>query len=277
MPLVFVRKRSGEREPYSREKVLYSMQRVGVAEDLQNQALLHIEERLKDGITTDEIFSHILEFLKDKDKKSSLRFNLRQALFDLGPTGFPFEQYIAKIFKQEGYSVKTNITMQGDCVTHEIDILVGKDGKQEIVEAKFHNQTVGRTDVQVILYTYARFLDVREKNKVDGVWVVTNTKLTSDAVSYANCKGIGLLAWNYPEGKNLQHFIENPHMYPITILKALTNEDKRRLLEDKIVLCCDLLHASAVELEQVYGIGKNRLSEALDSARTICNGNHTRP
>lgn len=270
--MVMVVKRSGESEPYSEEKVVRSMTRVGVPESLQPQVLKHIEARLHEGITTDEVFSHILEFLKEKDKKSSLRFNLRQALFDLGPTGFPFEQYIARIFKQEGYQARTNLTMEGECVTHEIDLLVEKDGKCEIVEAKFHNQTIGKTDVQVILYTYARFLDVKEKNKIDGVWVITNTKLTTDAIQYARCKGVSVLAWNYPEEKNLQYFIENPKMYPITILHGLTTEEKQRLLEDRIVLCSELLSVPSKDLEEVYGINKNRISEALESARLVSNG-----
>lgn len=265
-------KRSGEHEAFSEEKVLRSMQRVGVPLALQAQAMQHIKEHLHDNITTDELFSHILEFLSQNDKKSSLRFNLRQAIFDLGPTGFPFEKYLARVFQSVGYGVEVGVIMSGQCVNHEIDLLIEKDGKKETVEAKFHNQKISKTDIQVLLYTYARFLDVKEKNSIENCWVVTNTKISSDAIVYSQCKGIKALAWNYPEKGNLQDFVEDPKMYPITILPGLSGEDKRRLLEGDIVVCTDLLHAKKEDLEKNFSINSERLAEAIASASVICNG-----
>src|SRR3989344_629471 len=170
------------------------IERDGVPKERYDRVLAHIKEKVQadNTITTDEIFYHIREFLIAKDKKSGLRFNLRQAIFELGPTGFPFEQYLAKIFRSQGYKVDVDLIMEGECVSHEVDLLIEKDGSREIIEAKFHNQNSGKTDVQVLLYTYARFLDVKDKNKIDRVWVATNTKLTSDSRVYADCKGIRL-------------------------------------------------------------------------------------
>ena len=275
MSNITVIKRSGEQVAFSEEKVLRSMRRVGVPESLQPQVLQHIRERISgSSITTDEIFSHILEFLKGKDKKSSIRFNLRQAVFELGPTGFPFEKYIQRVFQSQGYNAQVDVILPGECVNHEIDVLIEKDGKKEIVEVKFHNQTVGKTDVQVTLYVYARFLDVKEKNNIDGVWVITNTKLTTDAIDYARCKGIKVIGWNYPEVGNLQDFVENPKMYPVTILTSLTGEEKQRLLENNVVLSCDLLNYKKEELSEKFLIDDSRLSEALDSAKIICGEVH---
>lgn len=265
-------KRSGEHQAFSEEKIIRSMKRVGVPLSLQSQAMQHIKEHLYDNITTDEIFSHILEFLTQNDRKSSLRFNLRQAIFDLGPTGFPFEKYLERVFRSIGYSAEVGVIMSGECVSHEIDLLIEKEGKREIVEAKFHNQTISKTDIQVLLYTYARFLDVKEKNNIADCWVVTNTKLSSDAIVYAQCKGIRALAWNYPEKDNLQDFVENPKMYPVTILTALSSEEKKRLLEGDIVVCSDLLNAKREDLEKNFFINRERLEEAIASASIICNG-----
>ena len=102
--------------------------------------------------------------------------------------------------------------------------------------------------------------------------MVTNTKLSSDAIVYAQCKGMKALAWNYPEKDNLQNFVENPKMYPVTILTALSGEEKRRLLEGDIVVCLDLLNAKKEDLEKTFLINKERLEEALESASIICNG-----
>ncbi len=270
---ITVIKRNGEEVEFDDARIYRSMERSGVPRELQDHALQHIRERVQadNTITTDEIFYHIREYLVGKDKKSATRFNLRQGIFDLGPTGFPFEKYLSRIFQGEGYKAETNLIMSGECVSHEIDILLEKDGIKEMVEVKFHNQTVGKTDVQVLMYTYARFLDVKERNKLDGVWVATNTKLTTDAITYAECKGIKTLAWNYPEKGNLQDFVESPQMYPVTILTDITSEEKRRLIDNDVVLAYDLIQIPIEDLTDKYLIDRDRAEEVKRSAELVCN------
>jgi hypothetical protein len=270
MQNLMVVKKSGEEEEYDEEKVMRSMRRVEVPEDLQPEVLSHIKTKFKDGhISTDEMFRHVLEYLEPRDRKSSLRFNLRQAIFELGPTGFPFEQYLARIFKIMKYNVTTDIIMNGDCVRHEIDLLLEKDNHRETVEVKFHNHHVVKTDVHVALYTYARFLDIKEKNNIDNVWLVTNTKLTTDAIAYANCKGMPVIAWNYPSKGNLQDLVEDPQMYPVTILSSLSSQEKKRLVEKNIVFCRDLLIKSDRELADPL-IRNNSLQKAKEDAQLVC-------
>lgn len=265
-------KRDGSEVVFDDARVIRSMERSGVPKELHDRVLEHIKERIQtdNTITTDEIFYHIREFLVGKDKKSALRFNLRQALFELGPTGFPFEQYLARIFRDQGYTAEVDLQLRGECVGHEIDLLLTKDNRREIVEAKFHNQTFGKTDVQVILYTYARFLDVAKTNNIEGVWVATNTKLSQDAITYAQCKNVKVLAWNYPEEANLQDFVERPKMYPVTIMTDLTTEEKRRLIDNDIVLASDLIKIPEEDLVVKYLIDKTRISEIKKSAELIC-------
>ncbi len=269
---ITVIKRDGSEVLFDDARVIRSIERSGVPRQLHDQVLKHIKDRVqKDStITTDEIFYHIREFLVGKDKKSALKFNLRQGIFELGPTGFPFEQYLAKIFRDRGYKTEVDIIMQGECVSHEIDVLLEKDGRKEIVEAKFHNQSMGRTDVHVVLYTYARFLDVKDKNNISAVWVATNTKLTTESIAYAECKGIKAIAWNYPEHGSLQEFVETPKMYPITVLTDLTNEEKRRLIDNDIVLASDLLKISESELVEKYLMDEGRAKVAKQDAELIC-------
>jgi hypothetical protein len=269
---ITVIKRTGEEVTFDDARVIRSMERSGVPHELFDRVLAHIKERVqKDNtITTDEIFYHIREFLNTKDKKSALRFNLKQAIFDLGPSGFPFEQYLAKVFESQGYKTQTDLIMRGECVSHEIDVLIEKDGKREIVEAKFHNQAYGKSDVQVALYTYARFLDVQKSNNIDGVWVATNTKLSSDAITYAECKGIKALAWNYPHNENLQVFVETPRMYPVTIMTDLTGEEKGRFINNGIVLAQDLLKITDDEFDSKYLIERARIAEIRNAVELIC-------
>lgn len=284
MEQIPVIKKSGDIENFSEEKVLRSMQRVGLPSALHSAAMEHIKERLYPNITTKEIFTFIVDFLKEKDKKTSLRFNLKQALFDLGPTGFPFEQYMAHVFESMGYKAETNLILSGECVNHEIDVLIETrstgstsslqassgpgGGKKAIVEAKFHNQPGHKTDLQVALYTYARYLDVAQKNNIDEVWLVTNTHLSLDAIAYANCKKMKVIGWNYPEKGNLQDLIESPALYPITILTALSDADKTRLLDEKVVLCRDIVNKSASIKNLVHS--NERFEEARIDAAMIC-------
>jgi len=270
MEQVIIVKKNGERQAYSEEKIIRSMKRVGVPEALHQEVLAHIREKLHPEISSAEIFSHIVEYLEKADKKSSVRFNLKRALFDLGPTGFPFEKYMEKVYQSMGYKTQIDSILEGECVKHEIDILLEKDGKRIVIEAKFHNVQGNKTDVQVLLYTYARFLDIKEKNRIDGVRVVTNTKLSEDAIAYANCKGISVIAWNYPENGNLQDFVEQPNLYPITILDPLTPEERRQLLENNIVLTCDLLDYENEKLSREFNIIPEHLMRAKQAAEMIC-------
>lgn len=263
-------KKSGDTEEYDEEKVRNAMRRVGVSDNLQPEILSDLDSKFKDNkITTVDLYQHVLNYLKSRDRKASLRFNLKQALFELGPTGFPFEQYLASIFRTMGYKVATDIIMNGDCVRHEIDLVLEKDGQKEIVEVKFHNHHSVKSDVQTALYTYARFLDVKEKNNVANVWLVTNTKLTTDAITYANCKGMPVIAWNYPERGNLQDLVEEPEMYPVTLLMSLSEQEKRRLIEKNIVFCRDLLTRSDAELADPL-IRNNSLARAKEDAALVC-------
>lgn len=263
-------KKSGDKEGYDEEKVRRTMNRVGVPDELKPEILAHIKEKFQNGeMSTDDLFHHVMEYLEPRDRKSSLRLNLRQAIFELGPTGFPFEQYLAQIFRSMGYTVATDVIMNGDCVKHEIDLVLEKDNHREIVEVKFHNHHVVKTDVQVALYTYARFLDVKEKNNVENVWLVTNTKLTTEAIAYANCKGMPIIAWNYPEHGNLQDLVEEPEMYPITLLTSLSEQEKKRLVEKNIVFCRDLLTKSDGDLADPL-IRNDSLQKARDDARLVC-------
>lgn len=268
---ISVVKKSGEVEEFSDEKIIHSMRRVGLPEHLFGQVLDHIKQRVhNDQISTEELMYHINEFLEVNDKKAGLRYNLRRALSELGPSGFPFEKYLARIFESLGYKAETNLFLDGECVTHEIDLLIEKDGVREIVEAKFHNQIGGRTDLQDVLYTNSRFWDVKEKNNIQRVWIVTNTKLSLDARRYAECKGIQAVGWNYPSEGNLQDMVEQPQLYPITILKELENHEKTQLVQGEKVLCRDLLSMPDEELMNVYHIDRDRLRAAKESAKLVC-------
>lgn len=234
-------KANGEKEIFSKEKLIYSIERAEIPKKLQNDVLQKVLSKLYENITTREINNLIIEALEESQSPYiSSKFGLKKAIIDLGPTGFPFEDFVSKIFQELGFQTKVRQILQGKCITHEIDVLGEMNQEKLMVEAKFHNALGIKTDVHVALYTKARFEDIKEKNNLNTVYLVTNTKMTSDAISYAQCVGMKIISWNYPAGASLRDFIDKFKLYPITLLQNLPQIFKEELLKKGIVLCRDI-------------------------------------
>src|SRR3989344_4923620 len=161
--MVNVVKASGQKEPFSEIKVRNSIRRAGIPKDLQEEVLTHVKTKIYENIHTSEIYKHITEFLEASPQPfNKTKYTLKQAIMDLGPTGYPFEDYVAEILKSEGYQTHVRQILEGQCVSHEVDIIAQKDDKKILIEAKFHNSPGTRSDVHVSLYTKARFDDLKD-------------------------------------------------------------------------------------------------------------------
>jgi len=116
-----------------------------------------------------------------------------------------------------------------------------------IGEAKFHARPGIKSDLQVAMYSYARFLDLKDAricaDDVCGVsefWLITNTKFTSTAFQYANCVGLKVLSWDHPKRDNLHDRIQRAGIYPITVLDNLNSAQAETLIARDIILCSDI-------------------------------------
>lgn len=257
------------KEPFSEEKVIDSIRRAGIHESLQQKVLTHIKNKLYDGIPTSEIYHHIIEFLGESPEPYfRARYRLKESIMALGPTGYPFEDFVAKLLQSVGYSTKVRQILRGECITHEIDIIASKNGNSAMIEAKFHNNPGTRSQIHVALYTQARFEDVRVKNKLDEAWLVTNTKTTGDVNIYAQCKKIKVISWSYPEGESLRDLIERSRLHPITLLSTLNGSQKRILLENHTVMCKEI--NLAPELLDALNLPKEAKSNVLAEIEFIC-------
>lgn len=265
---VKVTKATGVIEEYSEDKIRTSAKRVGVPDTFIAEMLAEIRAKLYDGIPTSEIFRIVRDYLAHSDKPHlASKYNLKAALAELGPSGYPFEQYVSALLQEEGYITKTNEIMMGKCVSHEVDVIATKDGIQYFIEAKFHTNPSQRTDVRVPLYIRARYEDISAKiGDLTAPWIVTNTRFSSDAIAYSNCVGIRLTSWGYPQGEGITDMIERTNLHPLTMLDTLTTEDKKLLLSQNIVVCRQLLlDKKAAEL-----IPEIRRQQVLDQVRHIC-------
>jgi hypothetical protein len=193
---------------------------------------------------------------------------------ELGPTGFPFEQFIAEIFRTKGFETQTDFIAKGECADHEIDIVAWNEEKLIMVEAKFHNDLGIKSDLKVVLYIKARWDDLMEatfnfgkERKLDEGWLVTNTKFSESAIKYAKCRNMKLVGWNYPEQGNLQDLIEEAHLHPITCLNSSTPSDEKLLIEAGIVLCKQA-HDNPDILKQA-GLSNEKISKMLAEINLI--------
>lgn len=269
--MVFITKANGEKEAFSEEKLRRSIHNAGIQKDMEDEVVAHVTSKLHEHMPTSEIYQHIIEFL---DKSSSpytrSRYSLKQAIMALGPTGYPFEDYLARLLQKEGYQTTVRNIIQGKCVSHEIDIVATKEKEKIMVEAKFHNSVGVKTDVHVALYTWARYEDVAKKGGFTKPMLITNTKLTTDAVMYAQCMGMEILGWSYPEKRSLRELVEEYHLHPITSLVLLSQSQKQQLLTQNIVLCHELVdHPESLSQ---FGLGKEKEVKVLQEARFTCSG-----
>ncbi len=234
-------KANGEKEPFSEEKLRRSIERAGIPSEMQNEVIQHITSKLYDNMPTLEIYRHIIEFLAhSKHPYTKGAYSLKRAIMSLGPTGYPFEDFLSDILTANGYKTKTRSIIAGQCIAHEIDIVAEMDGKKIMVECKFHNMPGIKTNIHVALYTKARFDDIRVNNHFDQAWLITNTKITTDVITYGECVGLKIISWSYPEKEALRDLIESTGLIPITALTTLTNTQKQQLILNHAVLVRDI-------------------------------------
>jgi ATP cone domain len=272
---VIITKASGTQETFSSEKLKHSLAKSGANEATIDNILSEIESILYDGISTKKIYQAAFNLLKRSARSHAGRYNLKRAIMALGPSGFPFEKYVAAIFQWQGYKVQTQLFLQGACVTHEIDVLAENDTEFLLVECKYHNSVGIVSDVKIPLYIHSRYQDVLKNwNKTSttkplNCCLVTNTKFSGDAVTYGNCIGIKLLGWDYPTKKSLSSLIDKSGLYPITCLTTLTNKEKETMLTQGVVLSKELLDNA--RLFHSIGISASRDSVIISEIKELCN------
>jgi len=269
--MISVIKADKTKEPFSEEKVKDSIRRARIPESVQQEALAHVKSKAYDGISTSEIYRHILEFLDTSSHPySKAKYSLKESIMMLGPTGYPFEDFIARLLESQGYKTKVRQILTGQCITHEIDVIAEKDKVTAAIEAKFHNSPGTRSEVHVALYTKARFDDIKIRNNINETWIVTNTKTTVDVNTYAQCVGMKIVSWSYPDGESLRDLIEKTRLYPVTMLTTLNQNNKMTLLNNHVVLCKDL-HENH-QLLDILPLSKEEKEKAMAEINFICNG-----
>ena len=278
MAEILVRKGDGSLEPLDYNKIRSALRRTGASGSLVNEVIDSLSSRVYQNIPTAEIYKLAFDSLREIKPGAAARFGLKNALLKLGPDGYPFETFMGALLKGRGYSTLLRQIVQGKCISHEIDVIAtrGQYGEHAptkcIVECKFHNSAHFECHIQTALYSWARFLDVRERNRdIDSVWLATNTKFSRDVIVYSDCVGLKLVGWSFPENESIQVRIEENKLYPITLLSSLDRRTFTYLHDANIITVKDLA-AAPVEQLRALRLRDREIDKLKHEAKMILSG-----
>jgi Holliday junction resolvase len=233
--------------------------------------------RVKDGDHTRMVYDLAMKLLDEQARPIAARYNLRKAILQLGPTGFPFEKYIAEVLRIYGYETELPEILTGACITHEVDVLAKKDMRRSMIECKFRNESGIYIGVKDVMSTWTRFLDLVEGAELgncphmDEAWLVTNTRFSSDGLKFAHCKGMILIGWNHPEERSLAHMIDAKAVYPVTVLHKVDPQTLTALAKGQVLLLKQLVDGDAAELAARTNLPAERIKTLAREAKDIVN------
>ena len=240
--MLYVRKKDGRIEPFTRSKIISTCIRAGGTYDVCCTITKEIERKFGGIIDSGYLLSYVRNRLKELGLyEAYIRYPLKEALYSL--EGKEFEWYVARLLALEGYRVtkKDSLTIQGKCIEHEIDVLAERDRTTYIVECKHHMDLQILTDLTAVMKHYARFLDIKHRFRKPVPMVITNTKFTPHAIRYSRCVGMILIGWNVPYSRGINAIIEKHKAYPLTLFNI--EKYYRDLLRDhKIYTTLDLYY-----------------------------------
>jgi len=274
MPIM-VRKADGSSEPLDFNKIRRALSRSGASKSLCDEVVESLHEDIKGDISTRKIYKLAFMKLKEIMPGAEARFGLKNSLFKFGPEGYPFETFMGALLRGRGYETQVRQIVQGKCISHEIDVVAtrpkieGHARTKSIVECKFHNSPNIRCSIQSALYSWARFLDIRERDRsIDSCWLATNTKFSGDVIQYADCVGLKLLGWSFPRHESIQVRIEENKLYPITVIPKIKRHEFYALHEAGVITLKDLIACPPDELKK-SGLRENKIERLKEKAREV--------
>jgi len=126
------------------------------------------------------------------------------------------------------------------------------------------------------MYAYARLLDVtasEEKREGKGwkhdMWVFTNAKFTSTAITYAKCMGIKMTGWSYPRGESLEEMIKGKMLFPITTLPSVNYFIRDQLIRRGVLFAHSILSYSIGDMVSQFSVKPSRARQILKEARLL--------
>lgn len=272
---MLVKKYSGELVPFNSDSLRHSLTRSGANNEQVEKVYTQIKEKLFDGISTRELYQLAFEALKSQRSSFAARYSLKKALRELGPEGFYFEKWIARLFQEYGFESTTGQTIQGHAVSHEIDVVASKGNEMLAIECKFRNDIDAKISVTTPMYFLSRFKDIsdisyhffgQDKKFTQG-WLVTNAYLTSDSKDFGKYYNVNFLSWDYPVDNSIKKRVDKAVFYPVTCLTTLTDVEEKTLLQNQIILVKDIINNK--EALKSLKLDSDRLRLVLEEAKEL--------
>jgi len=248
-----VKKYSGELVQFDVKRLKDSLSKSGAAPDVVDDVWDTMKPMVYDGISTRDLYKLAFRLLKREADSFAARYSLKRALQDLGPAGYYFEQWVAKLFGYANYQTLTGQLLVGNSVSHEIDVVAQKGDELLLVECKFRNTAEAKITVTTPMYFLSRVKDFEGRKfsffgkptEFSEGWLVTNAYLTTDSIHFAQYYGLHLLSWDYPADSSIKRRVDNAGLYPITCLTTITKHEKDTLLAQGCILVKDIVDDAA--------------------------------
>ncbi len=122
-----------------------------------------------------------IEIERKKKEQNEIELNYNNI-----KNGYDFEKYVAKLYQKLGYEIEEVTRKSGD---QGADVIVNKNGKKYVIQAKFYNSPVSNKAVQEVVAAIGMY-------KADKGIVVTNNRFTDSAIELAKANNIELVNGN---------------------------------------------------------------------------------
>ncbi|MDX1763920.1 MAG: ATPase [bacterium] len=271
-----VTKSTGAVEDFSLAKLKKALRKAGATKGQAREITERIVHESEPFTSTKEIYRLALKYLRNLNYTSGLRFALKKAILQLGPSGYPFEKYFAEVMKNYGYKVQVGGILKGKCVSHEVDVFAIRTDAVVVIECKFHNSADRLSDLKVAMYVDSRFRDLqpvmaeRHPEKVYAGWLVTNTHCTGDAMDYAGCAGFKVVSWKHPKNGSLKNLIEDQRLYPVTIISGIKAGLAQKLIDQNVILLRDLVKIDVSRLQSMLSLPRSKATALKKQVDALC-------
>jgi hypothetical protein len=273
--MVNVRKADGSLQPFDRNKVLRTCDRLKLSRNESNEVLAEVEQKLFEGIPTKKILDMIFEHGKKHKEHLGFMVDIREAISLMRPKP-DFEKFVALILKHDGYKILTNKILQGKCIDHEIDVIAIKGNEILYIEVKHHDKYHTFTGLGTFLEINSTFEDLmqgfaanmQEYNITKPVLVV-NTKISEHARKYSTCRGIGYMGWKSPDNSGIEKHIDDKLLYPLTVIRGVDKKTLDSLGGSGIFTLEQLIEESRGNFARIPGVDRQLLKDLVWKAEKI--------
>jgi hypothetical protein len=128
-----ITKANGKTSLFDPVKLWNSLTKAGARDETAHAIVDAISHELYPGISTRKIYRRAFKLLKERSRHLAARYNLKNAIMQLGPSGYPFEKFIGELLRHQGYTVLVSVTIEGKCVSHEDDVVAEKEHQHFMV------------------------------------------------------------------------------------------------------------------------------------------------